>query len=116
MELRESCRRGLGRIVGAKQVKDTTRKLPTESKTRAHRDSQRLNRELESLYRSDLGSLHICYGCVAWCSYGTPNIGGEGSLTVGCSWDPFPSTGLPQLALISGYVVSLIVTCYATFG
>ena len=40
MELRESCRRGLGRIVGAKQVKDTTRKWPTESKTRAHRDSE----------------------------------------------------------------------------
>ena len=29
------------------------------------------------LYGSELGPLHIPYGCVAWCSYMTPNMGVE---------------------------------------
>jgi hypothetical protein len=42
---------------------------------RADRGSQRLEQQSGSLHGSDLGPLHTCYGCVAWCFSGTPNSG-----------------------------------------
>jgi hypothetical protein len=42
--------------------------------TRTQVDSQRSG----SLYGSDLGLLHICYGCIALCSCGTPNSRSKG--------------------------------------
>lgn len=33
-----------------------------------------------SMHAYDLGPLYICYGCVAWSSYGTPNSGNRGYL------------------------------------
>jgi hypothetical protein len=69
-----------------------------------------------SLYGSDLGSLHICYGCVAQCTCETPNSGTRLFLTL------LPAFGTPFLlldclvTLMSEYVPCLIVTCYAIFS
>ena len=51
---------------------------------------------MESLCGSDLGPLHVSYGCVACSSCRTPNSGSRGvSDSFVCCWDPFPPTGLP---------------------
>ena len=68
-----------GKIVGAREVKNTTRQWLTESN---HQGSLGL-KETEpsgSQYGSDLSPLHIYYGCVAWCSCGTPKSGSGGCL------------------------------------
>lgn len=64
-----------------------------------------------------IGHLHICYGCIVWCSWETSNTGIwaiSDSFTY--SWDSFLSTGKLCPALIKGFVPSLIVTCHAMFG
>lgn len=64
-----------------------------------------------------LGTLHICYGCVGRCSFGTPNSGNEGiSDPLVCALDSFLPTKLPPAALRRGCVPSLIVSCYAVFA
>ena len=39
------------------------------------KSSERLNQQSGSLYGSDIGPLHIRYGCVAMCSCRAPNSG-----------------------------------------
>lgn len=68
-----------GRIIGAREVKDITRTLPTES---TKQDSQRLKRQLRMAYGSKLGPLHVRYSCVAWCSCGLLTMGVGLSLTL----------------------------------
>lgn len=78
------------------------------------RGSQRLNRQLECHHGTDLGSLHVCYSCETWSSYGTPHSGSRGSFWL-CYLllKPFPPTELPCLALLGEEVSSLTVTWYA---
>ena len=57
--------------------------------TCAHSDSQGLTCQPESMHGIDLGSLHICYCCVALSSRGTLTVGaGAVSDSVMCFWDP----------------------------
>ena len=64
------------------------------------------------MYASELGMLHIFYSCIAL--VGLPTVEARAaSHSFTCSWDPFPSTGLPRPALIYGFVSSLTETCYA---
>lgn len=58
------------------------------------------NRQLQSLYRYELGPLCICYGCVAWCFCGTSNSGSKGCLWFFClCLEPIPLTGSPSSSL-----------------
>ena len=67
----------------------------------AYRELQKLKEESWTLYGSELGPLHICYGNVAWCVGGTPESGSGGvSDSLPCSWYPFIPTGLPHLDLL----------------
>jgi hypothetical protein len=86
------------RTVGAKVGKDTIRTRLTES---SDQDSQRLKKQSGNLCESDIGPLHTHFGCIAWCSCGTPNSG-RGAVfdPFACFWDPFAPMGLPYLALI----------------
>jgi hypothetical protein len=83
-------------------------KQNTES-TRAHSVSQQLSQQSGTLHGSDLGPLHICYGCVASCSYGTNSESRAFSDSFACLWKPFSLTGVPCPAL-RGDVISLIAT------
>jgi hypothetical protein len=96
-------------------------KEPEESKTPqenlenqltwAHRDSQRLNHQPESIRGMDLGPLHICNKCENWSSYGTCNIRSRGCLWLYClPLDSFPLTGMPCLRSIEEDVPSPSVT------
>ena len=71
-----------------------------------------------------LGPLHICYGCVAWCSCETPKSGsvwqvegGDRSLLLFClCLIPFYRFNrFLHPALIWGFVLSLVVTYYDAF-
>jgi hypothetical protein len=79
VELGESCRRGEGRIAVARGDR-IQQENPQNQLTRAHRDSQTLNRQFGSLHRTDLGPRHMCYGCIAWSSFGTLNSGSRACL------------------------------------
>jgi hypothetical protein len=50
-----------------------------------------------SLHGSNLGHLHICYGCVAWCSCGTPNSASGRAVSDSFTrlWDTFRPRGVP---------------------
>ena len=50
--------------------------MTPESLTRTRGESQ----SAEAQCGSDLGLLHLCYGCVAWRSCEIPNSGSKGSL------------------------------------
>lgn len=50
---------------------------PQNQLSRAHRGSPRLKQESWNLYRSAIGLLTVCYGCVSWSSLGTPNSKSE---------------------------------------
>lgn len=57
----------------------------------------------ESLYRADLGPLHVCYACVSQSSGGIPNSGSSGCLRLFClalALTPSPPTEMPHPALI----------------
>lgn len=54
--------------------------VPQNQLNRAHSGPKILKAELGRLYRSDLGSLHIWYGCRAWCSRGTTKSESSGML------------------------------------
>lgn len=60
------------RIKGTRRAKDTQRK-PKNQLAWAHRGSQRLNCQSESLHGTDLGPLHQCTAIQARYSRGTPN-------------------------------------------
>lgn len=58
--------------------------------------SQRLNQQPGIIHGSDLGSLHICYVCVAWCFAGLLRVGaGTVSESFAPFWDPVAPTVLP---------------------
>lgn len=74
------------------------------------RGSQRLKQQSWMLYGSELGSMHICSVCLAWCSCGTTdNRSGAYSWVFDYLWDTFCTTGSPGAALIGGCVSILIV-------
>lgn len=70
---------GVGRIVGGREIKNTTRKWLTESTNRGSKGLTETEQS-GSLYGSDLGSSHVCHGCIAWCSCRRHNSGSEGRL------------------------------------
>lgn len=79
---------------------------------KAHKHSQKQKQQSESLYGSELGSLHICYGCGAWCSCGATK-----RVTRGFS-DSFCllfSSFLVPLAIYIAFVPSPIVARYVVF-
>lgn len=80
-----------GRSLRTREVESITRIQNQQSQ--AHRGSYRLKQQSQNLHRSALDLLCICYGCVAWCSYETPNVGNGEFLTPlqAPLWDPFPS-------------------------
>ena len=98
----------MGEFIGSRVVERT----PQEENIY---ESQRLKQLSQSLYVSDLGPLHICYCCIAWCTFGTPSSGSRG-----CFWClclllvPFSSTWLPYLSLIWQYVCAFycILLCH----
>lgn len=80
-------------------------KGPQNQLTWAHRGSQRWNQLSKSLYGSNLGSLHICYGCVAWCSCGTPTSK-SGDVSDSCLlWGHFSSYWVVSSILDMRYVL-----------
>lgn len=69
------------------------------------------------MYRSGLGSLSLPYGFVAWNSCGASRSGSRAvSDSFAYAWDPFPPTQLRYLAVILGFVNSLITSCYGVFS
>lgn len=80
---------------------------PQNQLTWAHRGSQGLNQQPGSLHGIDIGPLHMCLGCAAWSSSGTPNSGrgavSDSFLLLG----PFPHPERPSPDLILGEVHSL---------
>lgn len=50
--------------MGVREVKDTLRTWLIESTSRAHRGSERLKRQTQTVIGLYLGPLQICYGCV----------------------------------------------------
>jgi hypothetical protein len=94
-------RRGRSQIVGSRGLRTPGEEGPQNQLSRAHRGSQRLKWQTQTLYGSNLGPLHIPYGCVAWCPCGTTNSGMESiSNSFAWVWNPLPPTGLSHPALI----------------
>lgn len=61
-----------------------------------------------------LRPLHVCDGCWLGVSVGFLAVGVEMSLTLlPFLGDPFPPSGFPLLALMSGFVPGLIASCCA---
>lgn len=82
MQRQGTQRRWRWRIVRARGVRGTMRTSSTKNQlSRIHRGSQRLKGQTWNLFGSELGPLHVPYGCVAWCSYGNFNSGTED-----CPW------------------------------
>lgn len=81
---------------------------------RIKQGSQTLNDQLGSLDGFSLGTLHMCYDCLAWGFCGTLNSGnGDVSDLFAPLWMTFFSAGLPHLALTRGFLPSLIASSYA---
>ena len=69
------------------------------------------------MYESDQGCVPMHYGCIAYCSSGTPKIKTtEVSDTCVLFSDTFPSTGLPPPVLIGEAGSYLIVTWHSMFS
>ena len=103
-------KRGRNDLQEPERSSTETRNLQNQL-TRAHRDSQSLSHQPESMHGTDLSPLHICNSCVAWFSYGTPIIRvWEGSR--GCLWLCCLLL-LPHLASEGEDVCSFTTTWYA---
>ena len=70
-----SCRRGEGRIVEARGVKDTTRTQPQSELCRPHRSSQKRKWQTPTLYGPELGPLHRPYVVQLGVLVGLPTLG-----------------------------------------
>jgi hypothetical protein len=81
IELREPCRRVRGRVLGARRVKDTSRK-PTESTMWIQKGPNRLSCQPGIMPGNDLEPLHICNSCATGSSWRTPKVGAGLSLTL----------------------------------
>lgn len=76
-----------------------------------------VGRSTRELHRTDLDPLHICYSCVTWSFYGTPNSGIRGYLWLLLDFRTFFfPTRLPSPAVIEGEESILTETWYSIDG
>lgn len=97
-------------------MEDTSRTQPTDSPKRGSQgpiDSEwGITEPVWVCTRSSPHTLSL----LSRCSCETPNRGSGVSLTLACSWDPFPPAGLPRPVMIWDLVPRLTVTCYTVLS
>lgn len=111
----EPYRRREGRLVGARGFEDTIKIWLTESTKQDTQGIMRRKWHLGRLFRTEVCSLHIRYGCIVWCSCGTPNRSRDVFDSFPYTWDLFLLLGCLILPRYEGLGL-LFVTCYSVCG
>lgn len=111
------CRTSVGRIIGAKVVKDKGEYNQQNQLNRSQRSSQKLNQQTVRLHGCISGPPYPWYGNFLACYFCWSPTSGSGGVfkSFSCWWAFFSPTGLPCLALIGVFMLNLIVICLFVF-